>query len=81
MSRSSISIKKHSNILNVGSHVTQVKVYMIRACGLKWPMTGNLLANGRDDIIVYISEASRMNSAHFLHHFTNQVATIKALTR
>ncbi|KAM0014025.1 putative transcription factor WD40-like family [Helianthus debilis subsp. tardiflorus] len=40
---------------------------------------GNLLASGGDDNVVYIWEASRMNSAQFVYRFTNHVAAVKAL--
>ncbi|KAL7615301.1 hypothetical protein Lser_V15G09145 [Lactuca serriola] len=61
------------------SLVSEVKAHRSRVCGLKWSMTGNLLASGGDDNVVYIWEASRMNSARFVHRFTNHVAAVKAL--
>ncbi|XP_024982446.1 cell division cycle 20.5, cofactor of APC complex-like [Cynara cardunculus var. scolymus] len=61
------------------SLVSHVKAHRSRVCGLKWSMTGNLLASGGDDNIVYIWEASRMNSARFVHRFTNHEAAVKAL--
>ncbi|KAI3720899.1 hypothetical protein L2E82_31897 [Cichorium intybus] len=61
------------------SLVSRVKAHRSRVCGLKWSMTGNLLASGGDDNVVYIWEASRMNSTRFVHRFTNHVAAVKAL--
>ncbi|XP_071707933.1 cell division cycle 20.5, cofactor of APC complex-like [Rutidosis leptorrhynchoides] len=74
----------HKAILNHdvrvrNSLVSCVKAHRSQVCGLKWSMTGNLLASGGDDSVVYIWEVSRMNSARFVHRFTNHVAAVKAL--
>lgn len=61
------------------SVVSRVVAHSKRVCGLKWSMTGNLLASGGDDNVVYIWEASRMNSTRFVHRFTNHMAAVKAL--
>ncbi|KAK1409241.1 hypothetical protein QVD17_35767 [Tagetes erecta] len=61
------------------SLVSRLKAHRSKVCGLKWSETGNLLASGGDDNVVYIWEASRMNSAQFVHRFTNHVASVKAL--
>ncbi|KAK9060992.1 hypothetical protein SSX86_018172 [Deinandra increscens subsp. villosa] len=61
------------------SLVSCLKAHRSQVCGLKWSMTGNLLASGGDDSVVYIWEASRMSSAPFVHRFTNHVAAVKAL--
>ncbi|KAJ0466064.1 putative transcription factor WD40-like family [Helianthus annuus] len=61
------------------SLVSRLKAHRSKVCGLKWSITGNLLASGGDDNVVYIWEASRMNSAQFVYRFTNHVAAVKAL--
>ncbi|PWA76770.1 WD40/YVTN repeat-like-containing domain-containing protein [Artemisia annua] len=42
-------------------------------------ISGNLLASGGDDNVVYIWDASRMNSTQFVNRFTTHVAAVKAL--
>ncbi|KAI7749315.1 hypothetical protein M8C21_023650 [Ambrosia artemisiifolia] len=59
--------------------VSCVKAHRSQVCGLKWSITGNLLASGGDDNVVYIWEASMLNSARSVHRFTNHVAAVKAL--
>ncbi|XP_076948433.1 cell division cycle 20.5, cofactor of APC complex-like [Bidens hawaiensis] len=77
-SGSSQAILNHD--VRVGnSLVSCLKAHRNQVCGLKWSITGNLLASGGDDSVVYIWEASRMNSARFVHRFTNHVAAVKAL--
>lgn len=61
------------------SLVSCLKAHRSQVCGLKWSKTGTLLASGGNDNVVYIWEASRMNSAQFVHRFTNHVASVKAL--
>uniref|UniRef100_A0A251RVF9 Putative WD40/YVTN repeat-like-containing domain-containing protein n=1 Tax=Helianthus annuus TaxID=4232 RepID=A0A251RVF9_HELAN len=61
------------------SLVSHLKTHRSKVCGLKWSITGNLLASGGDDNVVYIWEASMMNSAQFVYRFTNHVAAVKAL--
>nr|GEX61926.1 cell division cycle 20.5, cofactor of APC complex-like [Tanacetum cinerariifolium] len=61
------------------SLVSRVYAHTSRVCGLKWSMSGNLLASGGDDNDVYIWEASRMNSSQFVHRFTHHVSAVKAL--
>ncbi|KAJ0435731.1 putative transcription factor WD40-like family [Helianthus annuus] len=60
------------------SLVSRLKAHRSKVCGLKWSITGNLLASGVDDNVVYIWEASRMNSAQFVYRFKNYVAAVKA---
>ncbi|KAJ0640924.1 putative transcription factor WD40-like family [Helianthus annuus] len=62
-----------------GKAILNMMAHRSKVCGLKWPITGNLLASGGDDNVVYIWEASRMNSAQFVYRFTNHVAAVKAL--
>ncbi|KAJ0430719.1 putative transcription factor WD40-like family [Helianthus annuus] len=60
------------------SLVWRLKAHRSKVCGLKWSITGNLLASGVDDNVVYIWEASRMNSVQFVYRFKNHVAAVKA---
>ncbi|KAK4480649.1 hypothetical protein RD792_013727 [Penstemon davidsonii] len=56
-----------------------VKIHPGEVCGLKWSITGNLLASGGNDNLLYIWDASKMSSMHHLHKFTDHCAAVKAL--
>ncbi|KAL3524093.1 hypothetical protein ACH5RR_016927 [Cinchona calisaya] len=56
-----------------------MKVHTRGVCSLKWSTTGNILASGGDDNLVYIWHASRMSSLHYMYRLKAHGAAVKAL--
>ncbi|XP_073016792.1 cell division cycle 20.2, cofactor of APC complex-like isoform X1 [Primulina eburnea] len=61
------------------SLICNVKVHTHEVCGLKWSSTGNILASGGNDNLVYIWNACKMSSMHYIHRFNSHCAAVKAL--
>ncbi|RVW98234.1 Cell division cycle 20.5, cofactor of APC complex [Vitis vinifera] len=57
----------------------RVQIHSQEVCGLKWSITGNKLASGGNENLIYIWEASKMCSSNFLHRFSGHQAAVKAL--
>lgn len=54
-----------------------LKAHKHEVCGLKW--SGNKLASGGNDNLIYIWESSKMSSSNFLYCFNEHRAAVKAL--
>ncbi|KAA8533941.1 hypothetical protein F0562_031458 [Nyssa sinensis] len=66
--------------VRVGNSMTScVQGHTEEVCRLKWSSTGNKLASGGNDNLIYIWEASTMRSSRFLHRFNGHSAAVKAL--
>ncbi|KAI8031020.1 Cell division cycle 20.2, cofactor of APC complex [Camellia lanceoleosa] len=61
------------------SMICRVQTHAHQVCGLKWSNRGNLLASGGNDNMIYIWEASKMSSSHFLHRLDEHNGAVKAL--
>ncbi|KAM3248210.1 cell division cycle 20.2, cofactor of APC complex isoform X1 [Capsicum annuum] len=61
------------------SLVSQSRVHRGEVCGVKWSFTGNALATGGNDNLVYIWDISKMSSRHYMHRFNEHHAAVKAL--
>ncbi|KAM5556965.1 cell division cycle 20.5, cofactor of APC complex-like [Rosa sericea] len=61
---------------NVTCHL---RAHSQEVCGLKWSETGNLLASGGNENLLYIWESSKMNSSKYLYCFKDHCAAVKAL--
>lgn len=57
----------------------RLQAHSQEVCGLKWSETGNLLASGGNENLLYIWESSKMNSSKFLYRFKDHCAAVKAL--
>ncbi|KAK9271527.1 hypothetical protein L1049_001887 [Liquidambar formosana] len=56
-----------------------IRAHTQEVCGLKWSSSGNILASGGNENLIYIWEASKMSSSNFLHQFNEHQAAVKAL--
>lgn len=61
------------------SLISRVRTHASEVCGLKWSSRGNLLASGGNDNLVYIWEAFKIGSSHFLHRLNGHCGAVKAL--
>ncbi|KAL7107448.1 hypothetical protein ACP275_06G055700 [Erythranthe tilingii] len=61
------------------SVVCRVKVHEGEVCGLKWSRTGNILASGGNDNLLYLWDSCKMSSVNNLYRFDNHCAAVKAL--
>ncbi|XP_058207444.1 cell division cycle 20.5, cofactor of APC complex-like isoform X3 [Rhododendron vialii] len=61
------------------SLISRVRTHASEVCGLKWSSKGNLLASGGNDNLVYIWEAFKIGSSHFLHRLNDHRGAVKAL--
>ncbi|KAG2699159.1 hypothetical protein I3760_07G180000 [Carya illinoinensis] len=61
---------------NMTSHI---RVHTEEVCGLRWSRTGNILASGGNENLIYIWESSKMTSSKFLFRFNDHTAAVKAL--
>lgn len=61
------------------SLICNVKVHTHEVCSLKWSSTGNILASGGNDNLVYIWNASKMSSMHYVHRLNSHCTAVKAL--
>lgn len=61
------------------SFLCRIKVHKAEVCGLKWSITGNILASGGNDNLVYLWDACKMSSKHHVHRFDHHCAAVKAL--
>ncbi|KAI8564424.1 hypothetical protein RHMOL_Rhmol03G0180600 [Rhododendron molle] len=61
------------------SLISRVRTHASEVCGLKWSSRGNLLASGGNDNLVYIWEAFKIGSSHFLHRLNDHCGAVKAL--
>ncbi|XP_055828375.1 cell division cycle 20.2, cofactor of APC complex-like isoform X2 [Solanum dulcamara] len=59
--------------------VSVTRVHRGEVCGVKWSSTGNVLASGGNDNLVYIWDSSKMSSRHYIHRFNEHHAAVKAL--
>lgn len=55
------------------------KVHKSKVCGLKWSETGNFLASGGNDNLVYLWDKCKMSSTHHVHRFDGHCAAVKSL--
>lgn len=58
---------------------SRIRVHTEEVCGLKWSGTGNILASGGNENLIYIWESSKMSSSNFLFRFNEHSAAVKAL--
>ncbi|KAI3458400.1 hypothetical protein Pfo_015063 [Paulownia fortunei] len=56
-----------------------IKVHKGEVCGLKWSSTGNILASGGNDNLVYIWDACKMSAMHHVYRLNDHRAAVKAL--
>ncbi|PSS33230.1 Cell division cycle 20.1, cofactor of APC complex like [Actinidia chinensis var. chinensis] len=61
------------------SLISRVQTHTHQVCGVKWSSSGNLLASGGNDNLIYIWEASKISSSHFLHRLNDHRGAVKAL--
>ncbi|KZV34904.1 cell division cycle 20.5, cofactor of APC complex-like [Dorcoceras hygrometricum] len=61
------------------SLICNMKVHTHEVCGLKWSVTGNILASGGNDNVLYIWNACKMSSMHYVNRFNSHCAAVKAL--
>lgn len=58
---------------------SRIQVHTEEVCGLRWSRTGNTLASGGNENVLYIWESSKMSSSKFLFRFNDHTAAVKAL--
>ncbi|XP_022891243.1 cell division cycle 20.2, cofactor of APC complex-like isoform X2 [Olea europaea var. sylvestris] len=56
-----------------------MEVHTNEVCGLKWSNTGNRLASGGNDNLVYIWDARKMGAMQYIYRFSDHCAAVKAL--
>ncbi|CAA2982532.1 cell division cycle, cofactor of APC complex-like [Olea europaea subsp. europaea] len=56
-----------------------MEVHTNEVCGLKWSNTGNRLASGGNDNLVYIWDARKMGAMQYMYRFSDHCAAVKAL--
>nr|XP_027101327.1 cell division cycle 20.5, cofactor of APC complex-like [Coffea arabica]XP_027109613.1 cell division cycle 20.5, cofactor of APC complex-like [Coffea arabica] len=56
-----------------------LRVHTRGVCSLKWSRRSNILASGGDDNLVYIWNASKMSSSHYMYRLNAHSAAVKAL--
>ncbi|XP_009759177.1 cell division cycle 20.5, cofactor of APC complex-like isoform X1 [Nicotiana sylvestris] len=61
------------------SVVSLTRVHRGEVCGVKWSSTGNVLASGGNDNLVYIWDFRKMSSRHHMHKFNEHNAAVKAI--
>lgn len=59
--------------------VSVTRAHRGEVCGVKWSSTGNALASGGNDNLVYIWDSFKMSSRHYTHRFNEHQAAVKAL--
>ncbi|KAL2541875.1 Cell division cycle 20.1 [Abeliophyllum distichum] len=56
-----------------------MKVHTEEVCGLKWSNTGNRLASGGNDNLIYIWDARKMIATQYVYRLSDHRAAVKAL--
>ncbi|KAK6135548.1 hypothetical protein DH2020_030719 [Rehmannia glutinosa] len=56
-----------------------IKAHRGEVCGLKWSSTGNILASGGNDNLVYLWDVCKMSSMHHVYRLNDHRAAVKAL--
>ncbi|KAL3341813.1 hypothetical protein AABB24_026037 [Solanum stoloniferum] len=66
-------VRARSNLVSV------TRAHGGEVCGVKWSSTGNALASGGNDNLVYIWDSFKTSSRHYMHRFNEHHAAVKAL--
>ncbi|XP_049395012.1 cell division cycle 20.2, cofactor of APC complex-like [Solanum stenotomum] len=66
-------VRARSNLVSV------MRAHRGEVCGVKWSSTGNALASGGNDNLVYIWDSLKTSSRHYMHRFNEHHAAVKAL--
>ncbi|KAL3373375.1 hypothetical protein AABB24_005393 [Solanum stoloniferum] len=66
-------VRARSNLVSV------TRAHRGEVCGVKWSSTGNALASGGNDNLVYIWDSFKTSSRHYMHRFNEHHAAVKAL--
>lgn len=61
------------------SLTSYMKVHRSEVTGLKWSLTGDVLASGGNDNQVYVWNSSKMSSSRYMYRLKEHSAAVKAL--
>ncbi|XP_052210149.1 cell division cycle 20.1, cofactor of APC complex-like isoform X2 [Diospyros lotus] len=59
--------------------ISRTRTHTDEVCGLKWSIDSSKLASGGNDNLVYVWEASKISSSHFLQRLKDHHGAVKAL--